>query len=647
MCISLALMGVATLADPSVPAMFSDHMVLQAGVKVPVWGTAEAGEAIEVHLGDEAPVRTVTSSGGMWKVELSPLRPGGPFTLTVRGNRTIAIHDVLVGEVWVLSGQSNMAFELNRASNGAAAVAAADHPEIRLFTVPERSAPRPAMSLDASWRICTPESARDFSAVGYFFGLELYRRLGVPIGLIHSSWPGTTAELWTPAKLLAADPVLQPIVRRWEQASAQSHELAERPAHFSLEFDSFELLRAADGHDAVALANFDDGRCRTVTGGVCGFREAVSAAVELSLVKPGDAGSGSALRLAGELDQAHAPTLELRYHEDWSPADVSMYKGIRFRYRGQGAFQFYSRQPTVTDYDDYGANPLQATPQWQTATIPFSALHQAGWGKALPFTPFALTSILLQVTPGDVEMQPGGLFNGMIAPLLPYAIRGAAWYQGESNGPRARQYETLLPAMIRGWRDAWGEGDFPFLIVQLPNHGGNGAEPSESMWAEMREAQWKTAHTVPHTGLAVTIDLGASDDVHPPRKEPVGQRLALQALAVAYGRKVEASGPVYESMRVDGSRVRVHFGSIGGGLALRDGAVLQGFAVAGADRHFHWATAAIDGDSVVMESPAVPGPVAVRYAWADDPDCNLVNSEGLPAAPFRSDDWPGITDAQR
>ena len=626
--------------------MFSEHMVLQADMPVPVWGTAEAGEAIEVTLSAGSSAHAIADSHGEWRVALPVLHAGGPFTLTIRGNRTIAIHDVLVGEVWLLSGQSNMAFELSRASTGAAAITAADHPEIRLFTVPERSELHPTRELKASWQACTPETVGDFSAVGYFFGLALYRKLGVPIGLIHSSWPGTTAEQWTPRELLAGNPVLEPILRRWEQASAASRDLAERPAKFDLQFDSFELLRAADGHDAVPLATFDDGRCRTTLGGACGFREAASS-TEMALVAPGDGGSGYAMRLAGELDPAHAPTLELRYREDRSPVDLSMYTGIRFRYRGRGRFVTFSRQPTVTDFDDYGTSAYQSTEQWQTATIPFASLHQAGWGKILPFTPFALTSILLQVTPGDVEMPPSGLFNGMIAPLAPYAIRGAAWYQGESNAPRARQYETLLPALIRGWRNLWSEGDFPFLIVQLPNHGSSGAEPSDSMWAEMREAQWKTARAVPRSGIAVTIDVGASDDVHPPQKEPVGERLALQALAIAYGRDVVASGPIYDSMRVEGRAVRLRFGGASEGLAARDSEILKGFSVAGADRRFHWAQAVIDGESVVVESPAVPSPIAVRYAWADDPDCNLINADGLPAAPFRTDDWPGITDDQR
>ena len=240
-------------------------------------------------------------------------------------------------------------------------------------------------------------------------------------------------------------------------------------------------------------------------------------------------------------------------------------------------------------------------------------------------------------------MPVSGLYEGMITPLLPYALRGALWYQGESNALKAHQYRKLLPALINSWRDASRQKDLKFLVVQLPNHGATPDQPSESAWAELREAQLLTLRQVPGTGLAVTIDVGDPKDVHPHRKREVGQRLALWALATIYKQPIEYSGPLYESMQVRGSELHVRFTHVGSGLEARGGEELRGFAVAGADRKFHWAEARIDGDSVVVSSRDVPRPVAVRYAWADSPQCNLFNNDGLPASPFRTDDWPGIT----
>jgi sialate O-acetylesterase len=263
------------------------------------------------------------------------------------------------------------------------------------------------------------------------------------------------------------------------------------------------------------------------------------------------------------------------------------------------------------------------------------------------FTPQAITAIMIEPLTVPALRPPSGMYNGMIAPLLPFAIRGAIWYQGEGNAGRAYQYRKLLPAMIRSWRNAWGEGDFPFLIVQLPNYRERRDQPSESDWAELREAQAMTAASVPHAGMSVNIDLGEAGDVHPREKREVGARLARYALGSIYGMEQVYSGPVYESMRIDGARVRLRFNQMGSGLTARDGDKLRGFAIAGADKKFVWADAAVEGGEVIVSSPAVPKPVAVRYAWADNPDANLANREGLLASPFRTDDWPGITEGKK
>lgn len=310
-------------------------------------------------------------------------------------------------------------------------------------------------------------------------------------------------------------------------------------------------------------------------------------------------------------------------------------------------FQFQLLQSSITDWDNYSAESVRATDDWKQITIWFKDLKQAGWGVSRPFTPESLSGIrIASTTPvGDPDRPPSGLYQGMITPLEAFRIRGAIWYQGEGNTWRAYQYRTLLPALIGGWRQAWGDGDFPFLIVQLPNQGTN-TELGDSIWAELREAQLLTQRNVPNTGLAVTIDVGDAKNLHPPRKAEVGQRLALWALGTTYVNKLEYSGPLYDSMKISGKEIRVVFKHTGAGLDAHYGK-LTGFSIAGVDRKFHWAEARIEGKSVVVSSPEVIVPLAVRYGWADSPECNLYNKDGLPASPFRTDDWPGATYEKR
>ena len=356
-------------------------------------------------------------------------------------------------------------------------------------------------------------------------------------------------------------------------------------------------------------------------------------------------GHGFAVQVSGRMDGTQSSTLTVSYKADKSVVDLTAFAGIRFWVRGSGSFRFKSLQPTIGDWDDYGTQVLKASADWQPVTLWFRELRQDGWGVVLPFTQDSLSGFGIEnfTTVGTAEMPATGLYEGMITPLLPYGFRGAIWYQGESNAPKAHQYRKLLPAMIKGWRKASENKDFNFLIVQLPNHGATPEQPEDSVWAELREAQLMTLKQVPHTGLAVTIDVGDPKNVHPHRKLEVGQRLALWAMGTTYKKSVIYSGPLYESMQIDGREIRLHFTHVGSGLEARGGGELQGFAVAGTDRTFHWADARIEGDSIVVSSRAVATPLAVRYAWADDPLCNLFNKDGLPASPFRTDDWARIT----
>ncbi|MGA8440249.1 MAG: sialate O-acetylesterase [Candidatus Sulfotelmatobacter sp.] len=639
LCVSASLLR----ADPRLSGLFSDHMVLQRQRDVLIWGWADPGEPIVVSLA--ARVRhAIGGRDGRWKVTLPSMNAGGPFLISVTGKKAVLIKDVMVGEVWVLSGQSNMSFPFEAAESAEAEIKKADYPQIRLFTVPRKIAFSPLQSVSARWETCNPETVKEFSAVGYFFGRELYKKLGVPIGLIHSSWPGTQAENWATPQALEQDPALAPILEHWRDTPAETRRVAGRPENFELQFDDFELLpKAETGLEPVRFSNFDDGGSRNIFNGAWTYSWQTAPGSIFTLVRPGRGGSGYAAQISGKLETADSATLRASLDSGISPADLSAFAGIRFYCRGQGYFRLRTFQPTISDWDDYGTESLVAFPEWRALTVWFKDLKQDGWGAATPFTPESLSGFAVQVVqaPGFSAQPPSGLFDGMIAPIIPFAIRGAAWYQGEDNASRAYQYRKLLPALIQGWRAAWGEGDFPFLIVQLPNYGRRENHPTDSDWAELREAQLM-ALRIPNTGLVVTIDLGEADDVHPHKKAEVGQRLAISALGIAYGKNVVYSGPLYESMRVKGDRIRTRFQQVGSGLAAH-GDELKGFAVAGTDHVFHWAKAVIEDDTVVVSSPEVPAPVAVRYSWAANPDGNLFNKEGIPASPFRTDDWPGVT----
>jgi sialate O-acetylesterase len=640
-CFGLLILPAGLKAEPRLPHIFSDHMVFQRELPIAVWGWADPGERVSVTLASHA--RTVVAGvDGHWSVSLPAMQAGGPFTVVVRGKKRILFKDVMIGEVWIASGQSNMTYALSGATGAAEEIPRANYPNIRLFTVPKKIALTPQDdTLPAHWQICSPDTAKSFSAVGYFFARDLHKALGVPVGIILSAWPGTLGEEWTDAKSLVAEPILRPIVERWNSAPASVKGFAAKQADISLEFDDFELLPSAGDTQSTPISNFDDGGARTHAGGVWTYSWQDAPEATFELAAPGRGGAGYAARVAGKLDGASSALLQANFNMDGSAADLSAFAGIQFWVRGRGSFQFQTLQPTISDWDNYGVERMEATNQWKQVKIWFKDLKQAGWGVSAPFTAGALTGFVINAMApiGDPDRPPAGLYDGMISPLLPFRIRGAFWYQGEGNTWRAYQYRTLLPSLIRGWRKGWGEGEFPFLIVQLPNQG-TSPELGDSIWAELREAQLLTAKSVRNTGLAVTIDVGDPNNLHPPRKAEIGQRLALWALGTTYGKKIVYSGPLYDAMEVKGGEAHVSFSQLGDGLDSH-GETLKGFAIAGEDRKFHWANARIEGDEIVVSSPEVSAPVAVRYGWANSPECNLYNKNGLPASPFRTDHWPG------
>ena len=536
--------GYPLQADVKLPSIFGDHMVLQQEAKLPVWGTADSQEKITVTVGNHT-ATTTAGTDGTWRVDLLPFPNGtAPVTMKVQGKNTLTFQDILIGEVWVCSGQSNMELAMTAASNAQTEIPQAKDPQLRLFIVTKKLSLQPLTDLAGSWQLCTPETVKGFSAVGYFYGKELRADLKRPVGLIGTYWGGSTAQSWTSLSGLQKEPP------------------------FGRYLDLYKKN----------LADYD---------------------------KLND----------------HYTDKQTAYTD---------------------ALQKWTAAGNKTLYD-----------AWRQQLNATRAAHQPDPHQTFPPMPTA------PPLPGGDQKAPANLFNGMISPLLPFAIKGVIWYQGEYNADDPMEYYDLFPRLIKDWREKWAQGDFPFIFVQLPAiyvQGPPGTSKSDS-WDIVREAQFK-ALALPNTGLAVSLDVGGH--LHPPGKIYVGQRLALVARHQVYGESTLAdSGPVYDSMKVEGNKIRVTFTQVNGGLTIGsspmpDTAALQpkdklsGFVIAGADKTWQEADAQIDGDTLIISSPQVTAPVAVRYGWGNgsfEAMCNLYNKDGLPAQPFRTDDWDDIVPA--
>jgi sialate O-acetylesterase len=645
-------------AEVKVPLLIGDNMVLQQGRPARIWGTADPGEHVTVRLAGFV-VHATAGERGKWEALVGPLKAGGPFELTITGKNTLVFKNVLVGEVWVCSGQSNMEFTLVNSKDGATAVAgAADYPEVRLFTVPHHTSATPVEDVQGGWVASSPTTAGPFSAVAYYFGRELYRRLKVPIGLIHSSWGGTPAEAWTSHEALTSVASLKPILDRHD---AGLQELPERlreheqalaeweqkytvldPGNKGEGMGYADASLVLDGWKPMDLPRYWESTGLNVDGSIW-FRKEVEIpdawegrdlTLSLGAVDDYDTTYFNGQRVGGighEIPEAYAVPRVYKIPGRLVHRGKALIAVRVFDRGGNGGFAGTPAQMFLAPEGGAKKDGLALDGQW---------LYKAEWvvdQKTMDYSKYP------GPPPGaDNQNSPSVLYNGMLAPLLPYTIRGAIWYQGESNAGLAYQYRTLFPLMINDWRKAWGQGDFPFYFVQLANFMAAKPQPGESEWAELREAQTMSLRNA-HTGMAVIIDIGDALDIHPHNKLDVGLRLSRWALADTYGQKIEPSGPLYDSFTVEGEKVRLRFKHIGGGLKTSDGAAPKGFAIAGADHKFVWADASIEGDSVVVWSKDVPHPVAVRYAWADNPACNLYNKEDLPASPFRTDTWPGVT----
>ena len=493
-------------AEVTLPRVISSNMVLQRDMQVPIWGWASAGEEITITLSTEDEdaellfsTSVVADVEGNWRTKLPAMSAGGPYTLKITGSNTLELMNVLFGEVWICSGQSNMEWPVRASRDAEAETAAANYPSIRLFDVPHRPSGLLQNDVEADWYETTPETIANFSAVGYYFGRKLYKNLDIPIGLINTTWGGTRIEPWTPPAGFASVPALESISKE---------------------------IREADANYRQQLPQ----KMREIEAWVAETREALETDARLTEIPE-------------------------------------------------------------------NRHPLR---------------HQA---------------------------RSTGLYNGMVYPLVPYAVRGAIWYQGESNLQDGMLYHEKMKALINGWREVWGQGDFPFYFVQLApfNYGGWVGNPL--FLPQIWEAQAATL-SVPNTGMAVTTDVGNLEDIHPRNKQEVGRRLALCALAKTYGREdVTYSGPHYKSMAVEGNTIRLSFDFVGSGLMARDEMPLTWFEITGEDKQFVEAKATIDGDTIVVSSDTVAKPVAVRFAWHQSAEPNLVNKEGLPALPFRTHQW--------
>lgn len=625
------------LAQLELPTLLGDHMVVQRRDTVVLWGTAAAGAEVAA-LADWPAAERVTAradGGGRFVLRLGTPDAGGPYRVTIRsGDATRTLSDVLVGEVWVCSGQSNMEWEMRKVASPEV-IAQANHPRLRLFTVENTTASAPREHCNGEWRACTPAAARDFSATALFFGRALEEALDVPIGLIASDWGGTPAEAWTSAVGLRDLTEFAPAIARLLRESGDPDEAVRRHEKALGAWREAFDARDAGLREGWHGADHDDASWDTL---------------EVPGAWTGELGSFDGVvwhRRVVELPrewQARAATLALGPIDD---DDATWVNGVRVggteshlavrRYAlPAGTLREGRNVVAVRVYDSGGAGGFHgAAGDLELVADGLAAVPLAGaWRIArgarhadLPARPRA---------PGELSPgTPTALFNGMIAPLRNVAMRGVIWYQGESNRERAQQYEKLFPALIDDWRAQWGRGDFPFYFVQIaPFRYGNDTGQA----ALLRDAQRKTLR-VPNTGMAVTLDIGNPGDIHPRNKHDVGARLARLALHHTYGHDVVPCGPLYRSFAIDGASVRIAFDHVAGGLRARDGKALTCFTIAGEDRAFVPADAVVDGDSVVVSSAAVPKPVAVRFAWGAADEPNLCNAEGLPASSFRTDEW--------
>ncbi|MCX7414554.1 MAG: 9-O-acetylesterase [Planctomycetia bacterium] len=620
---------------------------------MPVWGMADAGEKVTVSFGGKD-FTVVAGPDGQWRVQFDSMPASSePRDMVIRGEsgEPVTLTDILVGDVWLCSGQSNMGWNVESSLNPAEDIATANYPALRQFRAAERSSLTPVSEVKGNWERCSPQTVGKFSGVGYFFARELHKDLDVPIGIFISAVGATPAEAWTRLEALQK---LPDIGQRAAAEIAKIQSQQEDNRRFLVERAAWEEKHGvtpppvAEAAKGWAAPDLDTGDWQAVTfpgqwknfglksGGVFWIRK------EFDL--PAEALKHPHIIIGLNWASEQYDTVFLNGEKvaelvekppTFYTAQRTYYVPVRFAKPGRN----------VVAVRFVAATEHTGMHQWGKGVFPFAGLKDIDnhWLMKVESTFPRLPSEALASRPKPNGLNSravsSSLYNGMIVPLMPMAIKGVIWYQGESNVTRPKEYRDLLSALIEDWRERWGQGDFPFYIVQLANYYGAPKEPADSGVARVREGQLQVAQNVPGTGLAVAIDIG-EESIHPRNKQDVGKRLALQALHHTYGRAVTCNGPIYRGMAVEGDTVRLSFDHVAGGLIAKNGP-LTWFAIAGDDKKFVWADAKIDGETVVVTSSQVPEPVAVRFAWADNPEgFNLYNAAGLPMSPFRTDDWP-------
>jgi sialate O-acetylesterase len=618
-------------ASVSVARIFSDNMVLQRDMPLNVWGWAEKGESITLTF-NKATFKTKADKDGRWQIVIGPLMHGGPYEMGIQGkSNNISLKNILVGDVWVGSGQSNMEWIVKNTNDAENEIAKANYPKIRLYTVKKATSFVPLKDLPGGeWLECNPNTIGEFSAVAYFFGRKLHEELDVPIGLINSSWGGTNIQTWISWDVMQKKPEFKNVdlkaledagmdmdakVQRYEEALKNEKGLQEK---------WFETPMSAEWKPIAIPQNWEASEIGNADG-VIWFRKEFDVPAEFA-----NTAAVVSLGPIDDQDQTYLNGKPIGSTQGWN--ENRLYN-VR-----QGIVKAGKNTLVVRVNDTGGGGGLYGKPQllyFQTGDRRISLVGSWTYRPSVITTEFGIVN-------NGPNAFPSQLYNAMIAPMIRFPIKGVIWYQGESNTFEAYRYRTTFPELIRDWRAKWGI-EFTFLWVQLANFMAPDSVPVQSEWAELREAQSMTL-SLPKTGQAVITDIGEENDIHPRNKQDVGYRLALAALKVAYNKDVVYSGPVYKSMEKNGNRVILTFSNTGGGLMVKDKyGYVKGFSIAGADEKFYWAQAYLDGDRVVVSSPMVKTPVAVRYNWGNNPDGNLYNKEGLPASPFRTDTWNGIS----
>ena len=629
-CFFSAITQVVT-AQVKLPRLIRDSMILQRDSKINIWGWASKGEKIKIKFNGKN-FKTTTASDGKWSLQLPPMKAGGPYTMNIDASNDLVITNILIGDVWLCSGQSNMVHQLKLHSvRYVDEIASANYPAIRHFWIPtmtDLNGPHDDLPT-GYWKSANPEDVLEFSAVAYFFARKIYEKYHVPIGLINASVGGTPIEAWTSEEGLKEFPNIYATVQKNKDTTYVNNITIKLPTDNHKKETDLGMI--GSWYDPAYIPK----EWRTIN--IPGYWE--------------DQG-------VKDLDGVVWYRREIDVPEAMTNIPAKVFLGrirdadflyINGKMVGNTTYQYPQRRYQIP------ANVLKPGKNIFVVRV----INNSGRGGFVPDKPYCLLAGkdtvdlkgYWQYKVGDVFLpgssignnfsfqdQPTALYNAMVAPMINYTIKGFLWYQGEANSSRAKEYTTLQPALITDWRNKWKQGSIPFLFVQLPNFMEVNYLPSESQWAELREAQLKSL-SVPNVGMAVTIDLGEWNDIHPDRKKEVGERLALAAEKIAYGEKdIVSSGPVYQSSTIEGNKVIISFTNTGSGLITNDGEELSQFAIAGADKKFVWAKAKIEGDKVVVWNEDIADPMYVRYAWADNPDNpNLYNKEGLPASPFRTD----------